>query len=680
MTFWLCRGRGSNLATVNGTTKLPGGIGLNATREFVKLLAHRLLDHSVIFLVGAGLSSNWEVPLARDLARLLVEQYRKWSLDNPGVPNLLESLRIDLSNGDEERCVSNIEVDLGDVAGALSQNKCWFLREIMRPIVESVKNPAFCKPPAELNKMDPVAHGHIGMTHVIIGRLAMEGLIHEIVTTNYDTLIETGCYAVGMVEYRNTDPAEDGYQFSLAGYIRSFRVVSDVEDFTKLVPRRSIFHVYKIHGCNVALLKAINAVSPCRDCTAWHDSNNCNGNLRNLTYAITRAETLNWRRDFWARDLFQDRARSHHLVLLGYGASDPALVNALLSVYGEAMPDKSMKGSERIQAVAADGYWNIEMLLRAIGSQPQRSPHNRLLYLLEKRKDSKGGTSRRSEGCEGKESNDPTEESFANEIDELFEDVYVETVKGMILRKLDSEGLLWLESISVASRKPLTVYQMRRFMEEGIEKLPQYVWVHVLPKLLTVSWLLNEPLDALVRGVSRLEAPHLYVPFNTNERYYFPLLALCIAFANFTKPFPRANASFARGSIYRSWHPNGWVEVFFPPVGEDPACRLLLLPSVSNAAGSPIRRPILPREMLVPPANFHRPGSLAAIVQITRGDKQTTTMSGRRIGVEAAFALASIPSVEIPAPVLFDKQTFTRTLRQIVRKIGPPTTREVRAV
>lgn len=51
----------------------------------------------------------------------------------------------------------------------------------------------------------------------------------------------------------------------------------------------------------------------------------CKQFLNHLTYLIIHRELLDWRHDHWAKELFQDRARSHVLAMIGYGGRDAVL-------------------------------------------------------------------------------------------------------------------------------------------------------------------------------------------------------------------------------------------------------------------------------------------------------------------------------------------------------------------
>ncbi|MDI3541037.1 hypothetical protein H0A61_00261 [Koleobacter methoxysyntrophicus] len=147
--------------------------------------------------------------------------------------------------------------------------------------------------------------------HYYIAFLAREGLIDEVITTNYDTCLEKA--------YCNTF----GLEYSLEK-----EYLSEKEDFPALVidtlseysakaarrftngrkPRRCL-RIYKINGCAGKL--------PSRE--KHHKDKQC----KCRSILLTERDLQDWRHRSWARDLFRDRMRSRTLLFSGFGSDEP---------------------------------------------------------------------------------------------------------------------------------------------------------------------------------------------------------------------------------------------------------------------------------------------------------------------------------------------------------------------
>jgi hypothetical protein len=63
------------------------------------------------------------------------------------------------------------------------------------------------------------------------------------------------------------------------------------------------------------------------------------------------SQLLDWRSDFWSRDLFRDRARRHILLLIGFGGLDPVIHSSLRSIMEEVTGRSQKPGEPRIQVI-----------------------------------------------------------------------------------------------------------------------------------------------------------------------------------------------------------------------------------------------------------------------------------------------------------------------------------------
>lgn len=143
--------------------------------------------------------------------------------------------------------------------------------------------------------------------HVKIAKLAREGLISEILTTNYDCNFEK---AYGLV-------AGDG----------GYDVIASLSDYRSKGARCGDFNylkIYKINGCAKELLDGT-------------DSKKCESIM------LTERQLQNWRNRQWAADIFRDRMRSKTLFFNGFGSDEPQVHHTL-----QAVIEEYVEGSTKI--------------------------------------------------------------------------------------------------------------------------------------------------------------------------------------------------------------------------------------------------------------------------------------------------------------------------------------------
>lgn len=137
-------------------------------------------------------------------------------------------------------------------------------------------------------------------THTYIAWLAREGLISEVITTNYDCNFENA--------YRRVDNRADA------------DVISSLDDYrikgalgTGLAPRLKVF---KINGCAKKLLDDSDQKP-----------------FENIL--LTERQLQQWRNRQWAADIFKDRLRSRSLFFNGFGSDEPQIHHTLQTVLDE---------------------------------------------------------------------------------------------------------------------------------------------------------------------------------------------------------------------------------------------------------------------------------------------------------------------------------------------------------
>ncbi|ENS4992863.1 SIR2 family protein [Vibrio paracholerae] len=146
-------------------------------------------------------------------------------------------------------------------------------------------------------------------THTYIAWLAREGLISEVITTNYDCNFENA--------YRRV------------GHRADADVISSLDDYrmkgapgTGLAPRLKVF---KINGCATKLLDGSDQ-------------------KRFEKILLTERQLQQWRNRQWAADIFKDRLRSRSLFFNGFGSDEPQIHHTLQTVldeYGDSSNEPS---------------------------------------------------------------------------------------------------------------------------------------------------------------------------------------------------------------------------------------------------------------------------------------------------------------------------------------------------
>lgn len=626
---------------------------------FISLLVDKILYEPVMFFVGAGLSKNWGFPLGQELARWIAERYK--SMNQPREPEVQAVLEKEENRG-----------SLPLVAEVLARNKCWFVRNVLW-CPESPPCLHFYSTEDELGDGDPLEEGRFGVPHIVIGRLAKEGLIQEIMTTNYDCLLEAGCYAVGMFSLQGDQGSQS--VSTAFPWTEAYRVFADCDDALRLAPRRAVFRIYKIHGCIAALKRRVQQ-TPCSGPCAHHTrppGNGgfpCNLSQEQFNLVITYRELLDWRHDHWARDLFLDRVRTHHVVFLGTDVSDSVLHASLRSVFEEAWGRAKTAGDNRpsgklsvtgtgagtssypgdaiSKAQVAAGQETSEptppannLNCRAQATEREVSPILRQIlrtaaqdHLIEDAQVySLGQASRERLG-------------------HLFRQVYSGVMRGLIVQQLNLQGTGWIEGLLARSESDLElsgatvgavpshspgarIGLLRRSREvceriiSRIESLPDKFWYDALPVAVLISWLLGEPAlsegdSSLLRRVSRR---YYYVPPSYVKELTFPLL---LAYAALVARTVGDGAKCLHG---------GWV-LLRPQERVQP----LVFPVVLPPDHYLTRRLNLPRSEVRPPLWLARQAcvqpTLLLVDRIGTGSRRVRVNPAIMPGVGSAFHIA----------------------------------------
>lgn len=169
--------------------------------------------------------------------------------------------------------------------------------------------------------------GRLMKRHVILARLAREGLCPTLLTTNYDLLLEGACRLIG---FSSKNHPAGMAESSIPVAFREIARIAEAEEFFAGGDGYRSALVVKIHGCVKRYQEAR------QDLETWR------AYLPAMVF--TYREIQNWRRDSWSRDLVRTLLRTRTIVFCGYSGADPVLHDTFRSVY-EEMADQRERSS-----------------------------------------------------------------------------------------------------------------------------------------------------------------------------------------------------------------------------------------------------------------------------------------------------------------------------------------------
>ncbi|RUO21827.1 SIR2 family NAD-dependent protein deacylase [Aliidiomarina haloalkalitolerans] len=182
--------------------------------------------------------------------------------------------------------------------GCLSELYLWEFGNFDNPYKSLIK----------LLKIDQYSDLQPTLAHKYIAKLSREGLINEVITTNYDCNFEKAYSELSSGS--NSD------------------VISSLDDYRKKgaeIGEVNRLKVFKVNGCAGRL--TIDA---------------CDKNYESIL--LTERQLQKWRNRQWAADIFKDRLRSKSLIFVGFGSDEPQVhhtIQAVLDEYADQLEDTS---------------------------------------------------------------------------------------------------------------------------------------------------------------------------------------------------------------------------------------------------------------------------------------------------------------------------------------------------
>jgi len=152
-------------------------------------------------------------------------------------------------------------------------------------------------------------------SHRYLAYMIREGLIREVITTNYDCCLETA--------FRDSFFQKDLAEAQL-GVVRTLEEYRDTADKHTLPGHLLLF---KINGCAGAYSEGRKP----EDWRAWESAAE--------RIILTERQLQTFRHENWAKELFQDRARSRTLLFSGFGNEEPQIRHTALALMEEFSKD-----------------------------------------------------------------------------------------------------------------------------------------------------------------------------------------------------------------------------------------------------------------------------------------------------------------------------------------------------
>ncbi len=153
--------------------------------------------------------------------------------------------------------------------------------------------------------------------HRYLAYLVREGLVDEIITTNYDYCFETAFKG-------SFGP---GYRDCQCGVVRN------IEEYRRKSSQRQQdgqVVLYKINGCAQAYELARTTYQK-----SSTSENKQSWDAEAWRIILTERQLQSFRDQNWARDMICDRFRSHHLVFIGFGSEEPQIRHTVLALIEE---------------------------------------------------------------------------------------------------------------------------------------------------------------------------------------------------------------------------------------------------------------------------------------------------------------------------------------------------------
>lgn len=290
----------------------------------LRRMVQQVLDGRLVPFLGAGVSFGAVHQRLPDWSGHRTDTMRRWVRDalvdltaspEPPLPGALgERLRADREAEAEGHPAPPANLQLGELCELLVDRARGRGEAPYRRLVDVLEI-------AELRGLLPTR------AHRFIAFLAREGLIGEVITTNYDCAVERAMAQSYGRDY--TPEALEARGRELEQIVRPIRDLKTYREGGRS-PRsagghargasRHCLRVYKINGCAMSLTGAADERAA-------------------ASILLTERQLQRWRDRVWAADLLRDRLRRASLLFCGFGSPEPQVRHTVGQVLEEFSAD-----------------------------------------------------------------------------------------------------------------------------------------------------------------------------------------------------------------------------------------------------------------------------------------------------------------------------------------------------
>ncbi|ARU26064.1 hypothetical protein CBR65_00680 [Cellvibrio sp. PSBB006] len=329
--------------------------------------------------------------------------------------------------------------------------------------------------------------------HKFIAKLSREGLINEVITTNYDCNFEKSY--VDLSGGSNSD------------------VISSLDDYRKKgaeIGAIKRLKVFKVNGCAERL-------------------NDVDFGKRYESILLTERQLQKWRNRQWAADVFRDRLRSKSLLFIGFGSDEPQVHHTLQTVLDEytdelEVNDQDVLATHSAPVVAVfDAYptFHQQQIVNTYALHHKRSPQEGDKLIIRS----------------------PDREKSLS-ADELWEKIYERVARELIVDALKTSIQSMNASFTaVLPFSEVILHQLISTIEGSAENdLDHHTanpsWLHSIDDFIDVGKGEGNPYSILAAGLSRLNGSPSgkYDPINENKALISELSTLLYLFEDRLSP------------------------------------------------------------------------------------------------------------------------------------------------
>jgi hypothetical protein len=378
-----------------------------------------------------------------------------------------------------------------DISEAASENQLGLLSELY--LWEYADIDDAYKGLVELLRINEYPNLSPTPAHNYIAKLAREGLVGEVITTNYDCNFENA-----YVDLSGGDNSD---------------VISSFDDYRKKgaeIGEVNRLKVFKVNGCaerlkDVAFEKRYESI------------------------LLTERQLQKWRNRQWAADVFRDRLRSKSLLFVGFGSNEPQVHHTLQTVLDEYTDALEDNGQEVLATHSApvvaifDPYptFHQQQIVNTYALHHERIPQDGNKLIIRH----------------------PDKERNLS-ADELWEKIYERVARALIVDALKASVKSMNASFTaVLPFSQVILHQVISTLEGSTKYDSEHDtanphWLNAIDDILAVGDGEGNPYSILAASLSRLNGspPNMYHPINENKALVSELSTLLYLFDGILSP------------------------------------------------------------------------------------------------------------------------------------------------